>query len=94
MKKETRRLANGLEVEVTTHDTGTVVVEEKDKGGRVVELHEFYNLEEADKFVAGLVRAGPGEDPALKKREERFRKMGLSESEAVVAARDDRTQDA
>ncbi len=94
MKKETRKLANGLEVDVTTHDTGTVVVEEKDKGGRVVELREFYNLEEADRFVAGLVRAGPCEDPTLKKREQRFRQMGLTEAEAVVAARDDRMQDA
>ncbi len=85
MKKETKRLPNGFEVDVTTHDTGTVVVETK-KEGRVVELREFYNLEEADKFVAGLVRIG--EEPDLKKREERFQKMGLTEAESVVAARD------
>jgi hypothetical protein len=94
MKKEKKRLPSGVEVDITTRDNGTALVEMKGKDGRVVELHEFYNLEEADRFVAKLVRAGPGEDPALKKREERFRKMGLSESEAVVAARDDRTQDA
>ncbi len=66
----------------------------KGKDGRFVERREFSTFEEADRYVAELVRAGSSPDPALKKREERFRKMGLSESEAVVAARDDRMQDA
>ncbi len=95
MKKETKRLPNGLEAEITTQDDNTTtLVEVRDKGGRVVvQLREFSTFMEADRFVAELIRAGPGEDPTLKKREERFRKMGLSESEAVVAARDSRTQE-
>ncbi len=87
MKKETKRLPNGIEVEVTKRDDDTALVEAKIKG-RLVEFREFYTFEEADKYVAGLVRGDLGEDPILKKREERFRKMGLTEAEAVVAARD------
>jgi hypothetical protein len=94
MKKEKKRLPSGVEVDITTRDNGTALVEMKGKDGRFVELREFSTFTEADKFVAELVRAGSGEDPTLKKREERFRRMGLSEAEAVVAARDDRTQDA
>ncbi len=96
MKKETKRLPNGLEAEIITQDDNTTtLVEVRDQGGRVVvKLREFSTFKEADRFVAGLIRAGPGEDPALKEREERFRKMGLSEAEAAVAARDDRMQDA
>lgn len=86
MKKEKKRLPNGLEVTVTTYDTGTVVVEEKDKGGRVVEFREFYNFEEAEKFVTELVRGAVGKDPTLEKREKRFQKMGLTEAESVVAS--------
>ncbi len=92
MKKETKALPNGLEAEITTLDDNvTTLVEVKDKGGRVVvELRKFSTFTEADKFVAELVRAGPCEDPTLKKQEERFRRMGLSETEAVVAAADNR----
>ncbi len=94
MKKETKTLPNGFEAEITTQDDNvTTLVEVKDKGGRVVvKLREFSTFKEADKFVAELVRAGPCEDLTLKEREERFRKMGLSEAESVVAARDNPTQ--
>ncbi len=95
MKKETKTLPNGFEAEIITQDDNvTTLVEVKDKGGRVVvELREFSTPGDADRYVAELVRAGPCEDPALKEREGRFRKMGLSEAEAVVAARDSRTQE-
>lgn len=93
MKKEKKRLPNGVEVDITTRDNDTALVEVKGKDGRFVELREFSTFKEADKFVAELVRAGSSPDPTLEKREERFRKMGLSESEAVVAARDSRTQE-
>jgi hypothetical protein len=93
MKKETKTLPNGLEAEITTQDDKTTtLVEVKDKGGRVVvELREFSTFKEADKFVAELVRGGPAKDPTLKEREERFRKMGLSEAEAAVAVADNRS---
>ncbi len=90
MKKEKKRLPNGVEVDITTRDNDTALVEVKGKDGRLVELREFSTFTEADKFVAELVRAGPCEDPTLKKQEERFRRMGLSETEAVVAVADNR----
>ncbi len=91
MKKEKKRLSSGVEVDITTRDNDTALVEVKGKDGRLVELHEFSTFEEADKFVAELVRVGPCEDSTLKKQEERFRKMGLSGAEAVVAAGDNRS---
>ena len=87
MKKETKRLPNGIEVEITTRDDDTALVETKDREGRLAELREFSTFEEADKYVAELVHRDLGKDPDLKKREERFHKMGLTEAEAVVAAR-------
>ena len=87
MKKEAKRLPSGLEVNIITRDDGTALVETKDREGRLVELREFSTLEEADRHVAELVRGDLGEDPTLEKREKRFQKMGLTEAEAVVAAR-------
>ena len=59
MKREKKKLANGSEVNVTTYDTGTVVVEEKDRRGRLVEFREFYNLEQANRYVASLAPDRP-----------------------------------
>jgi hypothetical protein len=93
MKKEKKRLPNGFEVEITTRDNDTALLEVKDSKGRPVELREFSSFAEADKRVAELVRINPDEDAALRKREERFQEMGLSEPESVIAARDDRMQE-
>ncbi len=87
MKKEKKRLPNGFEVEITTRDNDTALLEVKDSKGVRVELREFSTFEEADKRVAELVRINP--DSALEKREKRFQRMGLSEAESVVAARDE-----
>lgn len=82
MKRETRKLPNGVTVEMTRCDNLVHVA------GTGLKSRQFNSWEEAYKFIAELGRKSLSKDPDVKKREERFEKMGLTEAGAEVAARD------